>query len=83
MRTLVELVDGPSAARSVDGTTQYLWPSACAFERWEDVPASAREDLRRLYGDEDFRRFEQFGSYVGHRIGITESGDWIFFVGGD
>jgi hypothetical protein len=83
LRTLVELLDGPSAIREAGGTTQYLWPVAYAFERWEDVPASAKEDLRRLYGDEDLRRFEQFGSYVGERVAITESGDWIFFVGGD
>ncbi len=83
LRMLVELLDGPAAIREAGGTTQYLWPAAYAFERWEDVPASAREDLRRMYGDDDLRRFEQFGSYVGHRVGITENGDWIFFVGGD
>jgi len=36
-----------------------------------------------MYGQEDLRRFEQFGSYVGDRVGIAGSGDWIFFVGGD
>jgi len=83
LRMLLELLDGPAATREAGGTTQYLWPVAYAFERWEEVPASARDDLRRIYGEEDLRRFEQFGSYVGHRVGITESGDWIFFVGGD
>jgi hypothetical protein len=83
LRLLVELLDGPSATRDVGRTTQYLWPAAYGFERWEDVPASAREDLRRMYTDDDLRRFAKFGSYAGHRVGITESGDWIFFVGGD
>lgn len=83
LRTLVELLDGPPATRDTAGTTQYLWPVAYAFERWDDVPPSARQELRRIYGDDDLRRFQQFGSYVGHRVGITESGDWIFFVGGD
>ena len=83
LRLLVELLDGPSATRDAGGTTQYLWPAAYAFERWDDVPASAREDLRRMYGEDDLRRFAQFGSYAGHRVGITESGDWVFFVGGD
>ena len=83
LRMLVELLDGPSATRDAGGTTQYLWPAAYAFERWEDVPAPAREDLRRMYGDDDLQRFAQFGSYVGYRVGITETGDWIFFVGGD
>jgi len=83
LRMLVELLDGPSAIRDAAGTTQYLWPAAYAFESWEKVLPSARDDLRRIYGEEDLRRFEQFGSYVGHRVGITRSGDWIFFVGGD
>ena len=83
LRLLVELLDGAAATREVGGSTQYLWPAAYAFERWQDVPASAQEDLRRIYGDDDLRRFAQFGSYAGHRVGITESGDWIFFVAGD
>ncbi len=83
LRMLVELLDGPAAPREAGGTTQYLWPAAYAFESWQEVPPSARDDLSRIYGEEDLRRFEQFGSYVGHRAGITGSGDWIFFVGGD
>ncbi len=83
LRMLVELLDGPAATREAGGTTQYLWPAAYAFESWQEVPPSARDDLSRIYGEEDLRRFEQFGSYVGHRVGITRSGDWIFFVGGD
>jgi hypothetical protein len=83
LRMLVELLDGPAATRDAGGTTQYVWPAAYAFETWSEVPPSAREELRRIYGEDDLRRFEQFGSYVGHRVGITESGDWIFFVAGD
>ena len=83
LRLLVELLDGASATRNAGGTTQYLWPAAYGFERWQDVPASAQEDLRRMYGEKDLQRFAEFGSYTGHRVGITESGDWIFFVGGD
>lgn len=83
LRLLVELLNGPSATREGGGTAQYVWPAAYAFERWEDVPAPAREDLGRIYSEEDLRQFEQFGSYLGHRVGITENGDWIFYVGGD
>ncbi len=74
-----------SAGRSTPAPTRQreLWPTAYAFERWDDVPASARQELRRIYGDVDLRRFESLGSYVGHRVGITGSGDWILFVGGD
>ena len=79
---LVELLERPFSTRTVEGTTQYLWPSAYAYERWSDVPKAEREALRPLYSDEDFRRFEQFGSYAGYRVGIVP-GDWIFFVAGD
>ena len=40
------------------------------------------EALRLLYGDDDFHRFEEFGSSAGYRVGIT-SGARIFFVAGD
>lgn len=83
LRLLVEPLDGPPAIRQLEGSTQYLWPAAYGFERWRDVPASAREDLRRMSGKDDIRRFAHFGSYAGYRVGITESGDWIFFVGRD
>jgi len=83
LRTLIEILDAPFASRPVEAGTQYVWPSAYAYERWDDVPSAEREDLGRLYGDEDLLRFDQFGSYLGERVGITEGGDWTFFVGGD
>ena len=79
---LVELLDRPFATRTAGEATRQVWPSAYSYERWGDVPEREREALRPIYGDDDFRRFEQFGSYAGHRVGIT-SGEWIFFVGGD
>jgi hypothetical protein len=47
------------------------------------VPKADREALRPLYGDEDFAAFQEFGAYLGYRVGITEEGEWIFFVAGD
>lgn len=79
---LVELLERPFSTRTVGGTTQYLWPSAYGYESWSDVPKAEQEVLRPLYSDEDLRRFEQFGSYAGYRVGIVP-GDWIFFVAGD
>ena len=82
LSTLVELLDRPFASRTAGEATQYVWPSAYSHERWGDVPEREREALRPIYGDDDFRRFEQFGSYAGYRVGITSS-EWIFFVAGD
>lgn len=83
LRYLVGLLDAPHAERTVQETTQFLWPSAYAAERWADVAPAAREALRPLYDDEDFSTFERFGSYVGYRIGIARDGEWLFFVAGD
>jgi len=83
LRLLVELLDRPFGTRSVEGVTQYLWPSAYADERWDDVPPASRDELRGIYDEEALRRFEELGSYAGHRVGITAGGDWIFYVAGD
>ena len=83
LRTLVRLMNTPFASREVTDGTQYVWPSAFGYERWQDVPASEREALRPIYDDDDFQGFDAFGSYAGYRVGITGTGDWTFFVGGD
>ncbi|MGH9182409.1 MAG: hypothetical protein ACRDZ9_01060 [Acidimicrobiales bacterium] len=83
LRHLVELLNRPFATRELPGTTQYLWPSAYAFESWEAVPEADREALKPLYGEEDLADFASFGGYIGYRVGITAAGDWAFFVAGD
>jgi hypothetical protein len=80
---LVQFLNRPFATRPAGDVTQYVWPRAYAYESWAAVPAEAREELRPVYGTEDFKRFERFGSYNGYRIGITADGDWVFFVAGD
>jgi hypothetical protein len=83
LAVLVHFLNQPSATRPAGDVTQYVWPRAYSYESWTAVPAEAREELRPIYGTEDFKRFERFGSYNGFRVGITGGGDWIFFVGGD
>ncbi|HWC10146.1 MAG TPA: hypothetical protein VG455_02895 [Acidimicrobiales bacterium] len=83
LRTLVEVLRLPFATRTLNETTQYVWPSAYGYERWAEVPPADREALLRVYSGDDLRRFEQFGSYLGHRVGIGEAGEWMFFVAGD
>ena len=83
LRFLVELLDRPLATQRVRGTVHYVWPSAFDYRDWTGVPEVDGEALRPLYGDEDFAGFEEFGAYLGYRVGITEEGDWIFFVAGD
>lgn len=83
LRYLVGLLERPFARRELDGTAQFLWPSAYAYDRWRDVPGEEREALRPLYDDEDFESFERFGGYAGYRVGIAADGEWLFFVAGD
>lgn len=64
----------------------FAWPSAHAYGSWEAVPEAEKEALRPLYGDLDFGFFEEFGGYLGYRVGITLDGDraqWIYAITGD
>ncbi len=83
LRFLVGLLDRPFGTLDTQAGTQYVWPSAFAYERWRDVPDAEREALRPLYDESDLADFEQFGAYVGYRVGLDESGEWLFFVAGD
>ena len=83
LAALVHFLNRPFATRPAGDVTQYLWPRAYGYESWTAVPAEARDELRPVYGTEDFKRFERFGSYNGYRVGITAGGDWVFFIGGD
>ena len=83
LTALIHFLNQPFAIRAAGDVTQYLWPRAYSYETWGAVPGEARTELQPIYGAEDFKRFERFGSYSGFRAGITAGGDWIFFVGGD
>jgi len=66
-----------------DGSRLYVWPAAFAYDTWEEIPTAAMDELLRLYTPEELNQISLLGSYGGWRIGITETGEWIFFVAGD
>jgi hypothetical protein len=71
----------PDAAQPI-----FAWPSAHAYGDWDAVPEAEKQALRPLYGDLDFGFFEEFGGYLGYRMGITLDGDqaqWIYAITGD
>jgi hypothetical protein len=81
---LVRVLDIPyGTVDAGDGTTVYVWPSAYAYATWGETPQSDREALLGVYGAQDLVDFERFGGYVGYRVGITDSGEWIYYVAGD
>lgn len=83
MRYLAVLLKRPYESREVGGATQYLWPAAFTYESWDAVPQEQKEALRPLYNEVNFSEFDRFGGYLGYRVGINDSGDWLFFVAGD
>jgi hypothetical protein len=66
-----------------DGSRLFVWPAAFAYDTWEEIPTAAMDELLRIYTEEELDQISLLGSYGGWRIGITESGEWIFFVAGD
>lgn len=57
----------------------YVWPSAYLVESGEEDWTA----LAELYTPEEIELFKEYGSFIGWRVGITETGDWRFFVAGD
>lgn len=79
LETMVTLLNLPHTTKQAEGETIYAWPSA-----FSDNPTD--EDwvaVEVLYSEEEIAQMKQFGGYTGYRIGITDQGDWIFFVAGD
>jgi hypothetical protein len=75
LQTMVTLLDLPHTEQ--DGI--FAWPSAFSSNPTDEDWAA----VEVLYSEEEIAQMKQFGGYIGYRIGITEQGDWIFFVAGD
>lgn len=80
---LVEILDRPHGLVEHEGVVRHVWPSAFAYDAWDEVPEADREALKPLYGEEDFQSFDRFGGYIGYRVVILEDGTWTAFVAGD
>jgi len=83
MLFLAELLNRPFG--TIEGEKDmvyFVWPSVHT-KPWEEATEAEIDALRPLYDDDDFATFEQFGGYIGYRIGILDDGTWVFFVAGD
>ena len=78
---LVRTFSLPWARESLDiePYVYYAWPSAYLIESTEVDWAA----LGELYSAEELETMRDYGSFIGWRVGITETGDWRFFVAGD
>lgn len=59
-----------------------VWPAVYARVPFA-VADDERAELEARFGAEALAGWEEAGSYLGWRIGITDDGDWIFLVSGD
>jgi hypothetical protein len=72
-----------SAHPADDGLALFIWPDA-ATVAWSDIPPHNKGELRECIGDERYNSADLHSEYLGPRITIDESGDWVSFVlGGD
>jgi hypothetical protein len=55
------------------------WPSADQEVR-TDTDWNA---LKGMYTDEQVAGFKSSDLYTGYRVGVTDAGDWMYFVSGD
>jgi hypothetical protein len=81
--TLVKLFETGYAVQVLPEMTLYVWPAAFAYDTWDEIPATDLEAIVEIFGEDEVDTLAGFGSYAGWRIGITEMGDWRFFVAGD
>ena len=84
LATLVQLFDTRYAVQEFAGEpTIYVWPAAFAYDSWEEIPEEDIAELTEIFGEEEMELIAEFGAYAGWRIGISEDGDWRFFIAGD
>lgn len=83
MLYLAGLLKRSYGRRDVSGGAHFIWPAAFTYEDWDGVPEEIKQELKPLYGEMEFSNFDRFGSYIGYRIGIDQSGNWLSFVAGD
>jgi hypothetical protein len=84
LELLVKLFGTPFVVQNFeDSPPYYVWPSAFIYDSWDEIPATDLEALLSIYTQEDLDQYAEFGSYALWRIGITEDGEWKFFVAGD
>ena len=60
----------------------YVWPFAATLD-FQALTSDQEDLLGQYFSSDDIREWRSFGGYLGYRVGITEAGDWLFFVAGD
>lgn len=83
MAILIELLEAGYVRTDEPGDgVVYVWPYFAALPI-EDLTPPMRVELFRLITGGDYEDMREFGAYIFYRIGITEDGEWRFFLSGD
>lgn len=82
LRFLLATLAMPEAFDQEFEPATYIWPRVFT-EEWSEVTPAERAALVPPYTEADLDSWDSFGGFVGYRIGITEDGEWIYFVAGD
>jgi hypothetical protein len=80
---LVKILSLEPATRRTGEETQFVWPAAYAYDSWVAVPDAQKDALRAVYTPPQIAEFRDQHSYIGYRVGISATGEWLFFVAGD
>jgi hypothetical protein len=82
MDTLAGLLEGPWEHSREQGRRLFIWP-AIATRTADEWTAEDRAWLAANATGREIRTYEQFGAYIGYRVGIDDEGRWLFFIAGD
>jgi hypothetical protein len=82
---MVSLLSMPHGLQVIEGQPDiYAWPAAFTYDSWDEIPADQMEALEEIYAAEELTQSREFfDGYALWRLGITEDGDWKFFLAGD
>lgn len=78
LATLATILNMPYGVRQ----GQYVWPFAHALN-FEKLSPQQLALLRVYFTEEQIDDWRSFGGYTGYRVGISASGEWMFYVAGD
>lgn len=82
---MVALLSMPAGLQVIEGQPDiYAWPAAFTYDSWDEIPEDELDALREIYTEEELGQSQEFfDGYALWRLGITEDGDWKFFLAGD
>ena len=60
----------------------YTWPSVFVktANEWTDEDIA---QMKKIMTDEQIEEYRKFGSYAYYRLGISEEGNWAYYLAGD